>query len=172
MTLLILLVVLPATGSPSWLPGNSTLTLEEGYLEAVIVLPQCPVNVTLILNGVEMPAPYKAVEEEGSCRVVIDTRGLSPYRLGPGDSVRIVLRWPGGSGWLEARVAEEGPGEAGPGTPEGEGFYTLPPPSGVQGNGVADNTLGRGVGGYLWLAASLALAAASILVGVREYGRG
>ena len=119
-----------------------------------------------------MPAPYKVLAENGSCRVVIDSTGLSPYKLGPGDTVRIILEWPGGSGWLEARVPAGESQGASSGAPGEEGFYTLPPPSGVQGNGGADNTLGNRVGGYLWLAASLALAAASIVVGVREYGRG
>jgi len=161
------LIVVHASGA-----AGVNATLVSGYPVVEALLDHCPEGVEAIVNGVPVGGvPYDAGLEGGDCRVEVDASGLSILRLGPGDNLTLVFHSPQGDAVVVLLVDGAGGGRAQEKPPVEEG-----PALTEQASEVLEGGDGRGLdssaGGSMWLAASLALAAAAAAVGVREYGRG
>ncbi len=168
---IILLLAVQVIVSP---PGsaNVTATVSDGYPIVHAVLASCPTMVLADINGISMGGvPFNARPlEGGGCNVTVDLRGLATFTLHPGDNLTLTYRL--GEENVTVSIVLEAASSTTPG--EGvEGVDERVYVETVSAVGVGgDNTPKQPGGRDAWLAASIMLAAAALIVGAREYGSG
>ncbi len=133
--------------------------------------PECPLGAWIYVDGVPVSrAPFSVKETGGDCIITMDARGLSLLRAEPGANYTLVLEFQDSNASVTVLVpleAAQSPGPRGNETEVIQGEPGL-----VTGAPGGEGYRGRAGGASLGLVLAAVLAAASLLVGWREYGGG
>jgi len=156
-------------------PVQSYNVTADPYIAAWLVLPSCPENATIIVNGVPLAAGPETVEVDPGPPCNVTLRGLPILYPEPGTNITILLEGAWGSAGLIILAESTASGNETntpvlwtPGKAGNTSLYTGSQAYTVGGAG-SGNSL-EGGGPDLRLAAAAVLGAAAVAVAVREYG--